>query len=113
MKVEVKTDRLYPSAPFQNKSDEFEQKLENKLNDVKRFNDSINNIKGTITYFKDKKNKFKKKNRKHKTRTILLKSFDTFVIINTTSSSTTLSLTRICLIVIPTTNSIHLFIVIG
>ena len=53
------------------------------------------------TYFKDKNNKFKKKYKKYKTLTTILKSFDTFVIIATTSSSITLSLTEIGLMVIP------------
>ena len=55
-----------------------------------------------ITYFKEKNNKSKKKYKKYKTITTILKSFDTFVIIATTSSSITLSLTGIGLIVIPT-----------
>ena len=54
-----------------------------------------------ITYFKDRNNKSKKKYEKFKTITTILKSFDTFVIIATTSSSITLSLTGIGLIVIP------------
>ena len=58
-----------------------------------------------ITYFKDKNNKSKKRYRKYKTLTTKLKSFDTFVIIATTSSSITLSLARIGLIVIPITTA--------
>ena len=54
-----------------------------------------------ITYFKDKNNKSKKKYKKYKTLTTILKSFDTFVIDATTSSSITLSLTGIGLIAIP------------
>ena len=54
-----------------------------------------------IIYFKDKNNKSKKKYKKYKRITTILKSFDTFVIIATTSSSITLSLTGIGLIVIP------------
>ena len=54
-----------------------------------------------ITYFKDKNNKSKKEIKKYKTITTIIKSFDTFVIIATTSSSITLSLTGIGLIVIP------------
>ena len=53
-----------------------------------------------ISYFKDKHNKSKKNYRK-KTLTTIIKSFDTFVIIATTTSSITLSLTGIGLIVIP------------
>ena len=58
-----------------------------------------------ITYFKDKNNKSKKRYRKYKTLTTILKSFDTFVIIATTSSSITLSLAGIGLIVIPKTTA--------
>ena len=54
-----------------------------------------------ITYFKDKNHKSKKKYKNYRTITTILKSFDTFVIIATTSSSITLSLTGIGLIVIP------------
>ena len=97
--MDQKCDRLYPSAPPENIH--LEQRLEKKLNDVNSFNNSINNIKEKITYFKDKNNKSKKKYKKYKTITIILKSFDTFVIIATTSSSITLSLTGIELIVIP------------
>ena len=61
-----------------------------------------------ITYFKNKKSK--KKYKQHKTITIILKSFDTFVIIATTSSSITLSLTGIVLIVISTASACALSI---
>ena len=59
-----------------------------------------------ITSFKDKNNKSKKRYRNYKTITTILKSFDTFVIIATTSSSITLSLTRIGLIAIPISSAI-------
>ena len=98
--MEAKTDRLYPSAPFE-RNIHLEQRLEKKLNDVNSFNSSMNNVKEMITYFKDKNNKSKTKYKKYKTITTILKSFDTFVIIATTSSSITLSLTGIGLIVIP------------
>ena len=52
-------------------------------------------------YFKDKNNKSKKKYKKYKTITTILKSFGTFVIIATTSSSFTISVTGIGLIAIP------------
>ena len=99
--MEQKCDRLYPSAPFENKKIDLEQRLEKKFNDVNSFNNSINNIKENINYFKCKNNKSKKKYKKYKTITIILKSFDTFVIIATTSTSITLSLTGIGLIAIP------------
>ena len=55
--MEGKTDRLYPSAPFENKNIGIEQRLEKKLNDVNSFNNSINNVKEVISCFKDKNNK--------------------------------------------------------
>ena len=54
-----------------------------------------------ITYFEDKNNKSKKKCKKVKSITTILKSLDRFVIIATSSSSITLSLTGISLIAIP------------
>ena len=98
--MEAKTDRLYPSTSLE-KDNNLEQRLEKKLNDVNSFNNYINNIKEMITYFKDKNNKSKKKYKKYKTITTILKSFDTFVIIATTSSSITLTLTGNGLIAIP------------
>ena len=99
--MEQKTYRLYPSAPFENKNFDLQQRLEEKLNDVNSFNNSINNIEEMIAYFKDKNNRSKKKYKKYETITTILKSFDTFVTITTTSSSITLSLTGIGLIKIP------------
>ena len=98
--MEQKTQKLNPSAPLLENID-LEQRLEKKLNDVNSFNNHINNIKEMITYFKDKNNKSKKKYKKYKTLTTILKSFDTIVIIATTSSSITLSVTGIGLIAIP------------
>ena len=98
--MEQKTDRLYPSAPIIENID-LEKRLENKINDVNSFNNHVNNIKEMITYFKDKNHKSKKRYEKFKTITTILKSFDTFVIIATTSISITLSLTGIGLIAIP------------
>ena len=98
--MEPKCDKLYPSAPILENID-LEKRLEKKINDVNSFNNHINNIKEMITYFKEQNNKSKKKYENYKTITTILKSFDTFDIIATTSSSITLSLTRIGLIAIP------------
>ena len=97
--METKTDRLYPSAPLENI--DLQQRLEKKTNDVNSFNNHINNVKEMIIYFKDKNNKSKKKYKIYKTIITILNSFDTFVIIATTSSSITLSVTGIGLIMIP------------
>ena len=103
IKMDQKCDRLYPNAPLENIH--LEQRLEEKLNDVNSFNNHINNIKEMITYFKDKNNKSKKHHKKYKTIIKILKSFDTFVIIATTSGSLTLSLTGFGLIAIPKTTA--------
>ena len=58
-----------------------------------------------VTYFK-KNNKSKKKYRKYKTLTTILRSFDTISIIATLPSSITLSLTGIDLIPIPISSGI-------
>ena len=58
--MEQNYEKLFPSAPFENKNIHLEQRLEKKKNDVKSFNNHINNIKEMITYFKDKNIKFKK-----------------------------------------------------
>ena len=50
--MEQKADRLHTSAPLE-KIDK-EQRIEKKLNDVNSLDNSINNTKGMITYFKDK-----------------------------------------------------------
>ena len=105
--------RLYPSAPIENKIFDLEQGLEKKLNDVNGFNNSINNIKEMMTYFKDKNIKSKKSHEKYKTKTKISKSFDTFVIIATKSSSITLSLTGIGLIVIPISTALACALSIG
>ena len=85
--MDQKTDRLYPSAPFENKNIDLEQRFEKKTTDI----NYIKNIKKMITYFKDKNNKSKKKYKKYKRITTILKSFDTFLIIAATSSSITVS----------------------
>ena len=63
--MEQKTGRLQPSAPIDNKNIELEERLEKKLNDVNSFNNSINNIKEMITYFKETKTTNKKRNMKY------------------------------------------------
>ena len=65
------------------------------------FKNSNNNIKEIITHFKDKNYKSKKKDKKYKMLSALLKFFDTIVSFPTKSSSITLSLTGISLIALP------------
>ena len=99
--MDQKTDRLYPSAPFENKNFDLEQRLEKKINDVNSFNNSINNIKEMITYFKDKNHKSKKKYKNYKTLNTVLESIDSIIIIGATSTSITLSVTGVGLVILP------------
>ena len=106
--MDQKTEKLNPFAPLLRSDQDLEQRLEKKLNDAISFNNSINDKKEMITYFKDKTTN-QKRNIK-KTITTFSKSFETFVIIATTSSSITLSPTVTYLIVIPmSTASIRAF----
>ena len=66
-----------------------------------------------ITYCKNKNHESKNKYKESKTITTILKTFDTFVIILTTSYSITLSLTGIGLIVIPISSATACGISIG
>ena len=111
--MDQKCERLYPSAPFDNKNKNLEQRLEKKINVVNSFNNSINNIKEVITYFKEKNNKSEKKFKKYKTITTILKSFDTFVNIATISSFVTLSLTGMGLIATPISTATASAVLIG
>ena len=58
-----RTDRIYPSAPLENS--DLEQRLEMKINDLKSFNNYINNIEEIVTYCKDKSLKSKYKHKKY------------------------------------------------
>ena len=98
--MDQKTDKLYPSAPLLENID-LKKRLEKKINDVNSFNNSINNIKEMITYFKDKNNKSKKKYKNYKTLNTVLESVDSIIIIGGTSTSITLSITGIGLITLP------------
>ena len=60
-----------------------------------------------ITYFKHKNNKYKKEYKKYKRFFTILKPFEEFVIIATTSISFTWSLTGFRLKVIPRSSSIQ------
>ena len=98
--MEQKTDRLYPSAPFENKNNDLEHRLEKKLNEVNSFNNQINKIKEMIAYFKDKVI-YQKREKNYKTLNTVLESADSNIIIGATSTSITLSITGISLIILP------------
>ena len=99
--MDQKTDRLYPSAPLENKNDDLERRIEKRLSDVNSFHNSINNIKELITYFKEKNRKSKKRYKNIKTLNTVLESVDSIVIIAATSTSITLSITGFGLNILP------------
>ena len=98
--MEPKCEKLYPSAPLLENID-LKKRLEKKIDDVNSFNNHINNIKEMITYFKDKNNKSRKKYKNYKTPNTILESVDSIVIITATSTSITLSVTGVCLNILP------------
>ena len=98
--METKTDKLYPTAPLLENIG-LEKRLEKKNNDVSSFNNHVNNIKEMITYFKEKNNKSKKRYKNYKILNTVLESVDSIVIIAAKSISITLSVTGMCLIVLP------------
>ena len=110
--MEQKCDKFYPSAPLLENID-LEKRLEKKLNDDNSFNNHINNPKEMITYFKDKNNESKKKEKNYKTLNTVLGSVDSIVIIGATSTSITLSVTGIGLIVLPISAGIACFQSLG
>ena len=99
--MDQKCDRLYPSAPVENKNGDREQRLEKKINDVNSFINHVNNLKEMITFFKDKNNTSKKKYKKYKTLNTVLESLDSIVNIRATSTSITLSITGVGLNILP------------
>ena len=90
--------KLYPSAPLEPLT-AIEERSENEIIDVISFKKSVNNVKEIIAYFKYENRKSQKKFEKYIRKTTILKSFDLFVIIATTST-VTLSVTGIGVIVI-------------
>ena len=99
--MEQKTDRFYPSAPFENKNDDLEQSLGKELNDVKSFNNHINNLTEMNTYLKDKIHNSKNKYKNYRTQNTILESVDTFAIIGSTSTSMIVWITGTGLIILP------------
>ena len=57
IKMEQKTERLYPSATLMGSKHELEQRLEKNLNDFRSFLNHINNIREMSIYFEDKNRK--------------------------------------------------------
>ena len=96
--MQRKTPMLYSSTPLEN--NDLEQRIEKRLSDASSSSNSIKNNKEMIVYYGEKIIN-PKRLIKNKILNTIKKSFDTFVIIATTSSSIILSFTGSGLIVIP------------
>ena len=111
--MEPKTTKLYPSAPLMISDQDLEQRLEKKLKDVNSCNNSKNNVKDLITYFGNKNHKPKEEFKKYETLDTILESMDTIGIIGATSTSIILSITGICLVVLPLSAGISCTLSLG
>ena len=98
--MDQKTDRLYRSAPLEEKID-LKQRVEKKLIDVNSFIKHTNNIKKMITFCEDKHYKLKKKYKNDRNLNTVLESADSIIIIGATSTSITSSIIGIGLIISP------------
>ena len=97
--MEQKTSRLNQSAPSED--NDLEERIAKKFNDANNFNNSKRSIREMVTYLKDKNKKSKKKCRKHKMLTTIIKSFDTIGFFATSTSSIKLSVTGIGVFAMP------------
>ena len=85
--------KSYPIAPLE-RITKVEERLRDENLEVNFSNFSVIFIREMITYFKDENKKSKKSLIIKKFLCTILKSFDTFFVFATTSSSVTLSVTR-------------------
>ena len=92
---------------------DLDRRFKKRLIDLKSVNDTINNIKELSTYFKNKNHKSKKRYKKYKMITTVLKSLDTIVIIATTSFFISLNPMGTVLIVIPISTAISCGLTVG
>ena len=93
---------MIPSAPYDVES-MINKQLQNELQKVNSFNNSIQNISLMMKYYELEENKYKKKYTKYKLINNLINSLDGIIVIGTTSASVTLSITGVGIIVVPIT----------
>ena len=96
MEQRIPALKLYRYAPSE--KNDLKQRLENKLNEVKKFSNSNINIIEIINYFKKKNQKSKKS---YKTFTSILESVNTVLISRANTTSVTSSVTGVSLMVVP------------
>ena len=89
-----------PSAPYDVEL-LINKRLQNELQKVNIFNNSIQNISLMMKYYKWEEKKYKKKYTKYKLMNNLINSLDFIIVIGTTSASISLSITGVGIIVVP------------
>ena len=75
--------------------------LQNELQKVNSFNNSIQNISLMMKYYEMEEKKYKQKYNKYKLINNLINSLDGIIVIGTTSASISLSITGVGIIVVP------------
>ena len=75
--------------------------LQNELQKVNSFNNSIQNISLMMKYYEMEEKKYKQKYNKYKLINNLINSLDGIIVIGTTSTSISLSITGVGIIVVP------------
>ena len=89
-----------PPAPYDVES-MINKHLQNELQKVNSFNNSIQNISLMMKYYEMEENKYKQKYNKYKLINNLINSLDGIIVIGTTSASISLSITGVGIIVVP------------
>ena len=105
------TPTLRLNPPASSGDNILKQRLQKNFKDVNFFKNSCNSFKERITYFNDKNHKSKEKYKK--TPTSLFESIDTVVFLGATTTSVILSITVVCLIVVPITAVVALALSLG
>ena len=93
-----------PSTPYDVESminKRLQRALQNELQKVNSFNNSIQNLSLMMKYYELEEKKYKQKYTKYKLINNLINSLDGIIVIGTTSASVTLSITGVGIIVVP------------
>ena len=95
---------MTPSAPYYVESminKRLQSALQNELQKVNSFNNSIQNISRMMKYYEMEEKKYKQKYNKYKLINNLINSIDGIIVIGTTSASISLSITGVGFIAVP------------
>ena len=94
------TPTASPPTPYDVES-MINKRLQNELQKVNSFNNSIQNISLMMKYYEMEEKKYKQKYNKYKLINNLINSLDGIIVIGTTSASISLSITGVGIIVVP------------